>query len=248
MANYWKLREIIQQRRLYDLSEADLIKLLRKEYLRIYKDISGELAKLIASLPPDATADMIFKEDRLYRILSDMESKLTELGNFEKEKMTDSFRDFYLNNYQSVLSGEASTNILVDENRITRAITANWAGDGLNFSDRIWKNKRLLIEKLKTGLVDTVTTGRNWQTLSKEIQKTFGVSFSQAERLVRTELTHIQTQSTIDKYKDEGVEQVRYIAEPNCCEHCREHNNKIFDIGKAPIIPLHPFVGAPIFQ
>ena len=79
----------------------------------------------------------------------------------------------------------------------------------MNFSDRIWRNKKLLTEQLRQGLVDTVATGRNWQEWSKEIKKTFNTGFFEAKRLVVTELSHIQSSATIDKYIAEGVEQVR---------------------------------------
>lgn len=57
---------------------------------------------------------------------------------------------------------------------------------------------------------------------------------------MRTELSHIQNESSLYKYEVEGVKQVRYIAENACCDDCKKHNGQVFGIKGAPRIPAHP--------
>ena len=153
--------------------------------------------------------------------------------------MTDTFKDYFIKNAQQT---DVNFNLPIDNERVVRAINNVWAGDGQNFSDRIWKDKRLLLERLKTGLIDTITTGRNWGSFSKQLQKEFGTSYNNARRLIRTELSHIQNESSLYKYEAEGVEQVRFIVEHDnrVCPICRQYENKIYDIKNAPRIPVHP--------
>ena len=70
---------------------------------------------------------------------------------------------------------------------------------------------------------------------------TFSVKYHEAERLARTELTHIQNQSTLDSYIQAGVEKVRILPcdDSRTCELCHSYEGKEFDIRKVPILPLH---------
>ena len=68
----------------------------------------------------------------------------------------------------------------------------------------------------------------------------FGVSFHNAQTLARTELAHIQNQSTLDKYKQAGVSEVRILVDEGCCENCESHKNQVYPIDSAPVLPEHP--------
>ena len=241
MANnrYWNSRQIQERLRLMNLTVEQLQRILRHEYSRVYKEIKTLFLDLMNSLPPNPTADMLYREDKYYKLLSEIQYKLDHLGQIEKNHLEKTFSEYYVKNVNQI---EGHVNIPIDDARVTKAINAVVPGDGKNFSDRIWKDKRQLVEKLSKGLVDTITTGRNWGSLSKEIQKDFNTSFFNARRLIRTELSRINNESALDKYRAEGVEEVRWIAEPDCCDECNKYNNKVFPVDKAPIpvINSHP--------
>lgn len=233
--NYWKLRELIERTRKYDLARADLEKLLKREYRRLSKEIMDQIELLYRQISGPLTADQLYRNERYWQLISDIDAKLNGLGMFEQENMTETFKNFYYENYNL----NATFNFPISEIKIEKALESLWAGDGKNFSDRIWTNKRALIEKLRSGLINSAAAGQNWAELSKEIKRAFGVSYNQASRLVRTELTHIQTEATIDKYKSEGVEQVRFIAENDCCPECMKYKDQVFPVDKAPLPPIH---------
>ena len=96
MTNYWKTRELIERVRQFNLTRDDILRLLRKEYLRSYKRIEKELAELIAVLGPNPTADQLFREDKYYRLLNSISDKLEALGNLEQSILTSKFKKFYL--------------------------------------------------------------------------------------------------------------------------------------------------------
>lgn len=134
MANYWKRRELIERVRLFNATEADLQKLLQKEYLRVYKEVRTMLIELINSLPANPTSDMIYREDKYYKLLSELQFKLDNLGQFEKDHMTDTFKNYFVDNANQI---EGTFTLAVDDERVISAINAVWCGDGKNFSDRI---------------------------------------------------------------------------------------------------------------
>lgn len=236
--DYWKRRDLIERVRLFNLTEDEIRKLLKREYLRVYKEVRTDLLDLINTLPPTATADQLYREDKFFKLLSELQYKLDNLALVEKDLLEQTFSNYYISN--ASLIGEDVSTLPVDNARVLKAINSNWAGDGKNFSDRIWSDKRNLLNSLQQGILDTIATGKNWGELSKKIQRDFGTSYNNSRRLVRTELSHIQNISSLDKYQAEGVQEVRYVAENDCCEDCRQHNGKVFDIIKAPAIPVHP--------
>ncbi len=95
--------------------------------------------------------------------------------------------------------------------------------------------------------------------------KEFGSGFNDANRLVRTELSHVQNRSTLDSYKDAGIERYEYRSATNVnmnvqksriargkqkkptvvCEFCSELDGKIFLLSEAQegvnFPPGHPY-------
>lgn len=96
------------------------------------------------------------------------------------------------------------------------------------------------------GLMDCVNRGTGSDTLANTLVQRFDVSYGQAKVLARTELSHVQVQSQIDKYKVSGVERVQFSAvmDDRTSEICEELNGTIIGIDEieegvnAPL--MHP--------
>ncbi len=234
--NYWETRQLKERVRLFNLTADDIMRLLRKEYIRSYRDVERQLKELILEMGNNPTADQLYRSDKYYKLLNAISKRLEDLGVFENNTLRSKFTTFY----QATVGKEYMDLVMPSEETILRAIDSVWAGDGMNFSQRIWRNKKQLINKLSQGLVDTVTTGKNWGLWSKEIKETFNSSFFEAKRLVVTELSHIQCEATVQKYAAEGVEYVRYVAEIDCCPTCNNNKDRVFPITNVPGIPMHP--------
>ena len=113
------------------------------------------------------------------------------------------------------------------------------------FSDRIWMYQAMLKGELSTLLQEGFVQGRNSKELARHLTKTFGVSASDAERLMRTEMTRVYTAAQHESLTEAGYDQYTFIAEPTACDVCKQLDGKHFpvedleDIGNhAP--PIHP--------
>lgn len=113
------------------------------------------------------------------------------------------------------------------------------------FSDRIWHNQTLLKSQLDTLISTGLIQGRNPKALSGELQRVFGVSRYNAERLLITELARVQTQSQQNAYEQCGYDEYQFITiGVGACDICRPMDGKIFKVRdmlvgeNAP--PLHP--------
>ena len=86
--------------------------------------------------------------------------------------------------------------------------------------------------------------GKNPRVLAREIQKTFGASASNAERLMRTELARVQTEAQRQSFLANGFEEYTFHANRGCCSACADLDGKHFKIKdmmpgeNAP--PMHP--------
>ena len=115
---------------------------------------------------------------------------------------------------------------------------------GATFSERIWGNQAALKAELSKQLQVGMIQGKNPRVLAKEIQKTFGTSTSNAERLMRTELARVQTEAQRQSFLANGFEEYTFHANRGCCSACSDLDGKHFKIkdmmpGKnAP--PMHP--------
>ena len=114
------------------------------------------------------------------------------------------------------------------------------------YSDRIWMYQDMLkaeLDKLlKTGLIQ----GKNPRELAVHLQKRFGASREDAERLMVTELARVQTEAQKHSYLRNGFEEYTYVACGNAdvCERCQALDGRHFRVQdmmpgtNAP--PMHP--------
>ena len=115
---------------------------------------------------------------------------------------------------------------------------------GATFSERIWGNQTALKAELSKQLQVGMIQGKNPRVLAREIQKTFGTSTSNAERLMRTELARVQTEAQRQSFLANGFEMYTFHVNHGCCAACSDLDGKHFKIkdmmpGKnAP--PMHP--------
>lgn len=117
---------------------------------------------------------------------------------------------------------------------------------GVSYSHRIWNDR----EKLAGALEETITSGylsgKSHAKVARAIQERFGVSFREAERLVRTETSHISNQADLAAYRDAGIEQYEFDAalDSRTCPVCGRMDGQVFDVAKAEtgenLPPMHP--------
>ena len=170
------------------------------------------------------------------------------LGNVETEKVTsilsDTFKDVYYKSAYIMDSGiktELKFGILKKE-FIDAAVNAKYKGE--LFSDRIWKNKGDMIDKLQSSLTDAMQGKTTIDKIGRDIKNTFNVTAYESQRLVNTENSRVQAQASYDIGVSSGVDQVMFSAtlDNKTNEEDASYDGNIYDINddSKPEIPLHP--------
>ena len=112
------------------------------------------------------------------------------------------------------------------------------------YSDRIWMYQDMLKNELSSLLQTGLIQGQIPRRLATHLRKRFGVSQSNAERLMITELARVQTESQKQSFERNGFEEYTFLALGDACQICRALDGKHFKVSKmmpgtnAP--PMHP--------
>ena len=129
--------------------------------------------------------------------------------------------------------------------QLESAIRERWLSQ--NYSDRIWNDKTKLVRHLEQTLSQEFVRGRGPRQVSREFAKKMNTSYSNAQRLIRTELNYISNKGSMQAYKDSGVvEKFQYIAtlDSRTSDICREMDGKVFELREGEVgvnqPPLHP--------
>lgn len=132
----------------------------------------------------------------------------------------------------------------VDTKHVEDVLRTPWSGK--NYSARIWANGEKLAETIRNVTTAAMHRGATAQDLSRYVQQRMNVGYSQAVRLVRTELNYTQNRAILDGIKDCGMKYYRFVAtlDRRTSSQCREHDGKTYPVEdyspgtNAP--PLHP--------
>lgn len=122
----------------------------------------------------------------------------------------------------------------VDESKLEKVINKSWVADGINFSDRIWKNKANLINQLHTSLTQMLITGDGPDKAISNISKAMNSTKYQAGRLVMTESAYFGSLAQRDCLKELDVEKYEIVAtlDSHTSEICREMDGKVFKMSE----------------
>ena len=112
------------------------------------------------------------------------------------------------------------------------------------FSDRIWAQQANLRNELSNILTNALIAGRNPRDFIPQIRKRFNVTRSQANRLLVTELSRVQTEAQMQSFRRNGFDEYTFLALGTACEVCKRIDGKHFKVEKANsginMPPMHP--------
>ena len=160
-----------------------------------------------------------------------------ELQKYFEEKLTNRTMDEFKR--QSGILGRT-----VQNNEKAAHAIVNASFKNATYSDRIWMYQGMLKAELDSLLKTGLIQGKHPTELARHLQKRFGVSAYNANRLMVTELARVQTEAQKQSFIRNGFTQYTFLAIGTACEACRALNEKHFDIDKmmpgenAP--PMHP--------
>lgn len=133
------------------------------------------------------------------------------------------------------------------QRKIELATNQKWLGE--NYSNRIWNDKKKLIDTLSQELPKEVALGHGTRQMASAVRKKTDVKYSNCERLVRTEVNKISNDATHEAYNevpDDILEQYQYLAtlDNRTSEVCQELDGQVFYLKDAQVgvnrAPMHP--------
>jgi SPP1 gp7 family putative phage head morphogenesis protein len=171
-----------------------------------------------------------------------LKRELQKLGDKQISALSKIFELQFFDIYYSIGIEGLSAFTTINKEGARQLINAIWCADGSDFKQRIWKNTNKLIDTLNEGLVDCVITGKKTSELKKVLQERFNVSYSRADNVVRTEMSHIQNVAAKQRYEDYGVSEFEVWADKDerRCDVCGKLHKKRYPIGTTPPVPVHP--------
>ncbi len=133
----------------------------------------------------------------------------------------------------------------LDDTTVSRVLSKPWAADGTNFSEKLWTNKKKLINTLDTELSRMVLLGDTPDRAVKAIKEAMDSSLFQAKRLVFTEQAYFATEAQKKAFNSLDVERFEVVssADRKVCPVCAAKDKQNF-----PMIEFHIGITAPPFH
>ena len=148
---------------------------------------------------------------RQQALLDSINVELIKYSNNVQISMEDHLIGIYRREYESALKDLNISPIpTINTNAIKEIINYPYAG--AMFSDRIWRNKKQLLNWINDDLTKHFIKGSSIKSMSNELMDRRNVLKYQAERLVRTETNYAMTQGHLTGYKDAGIEEYEVLA------------------------------------
>ena len=254
MADYWAKRQADAQDNLTRANVEDTEKQLRTYYTDAMHSaiIAFEdtyLHFLERSEEGKRTPADLYKLDKYWATVAQLNVTLKELGDKQAELMAEKFVQEWQEVYESTAATSQSSFKTANLDMAEQMVNQVWCADGKSWSERVWGNTEALKAALQEGLIECVVTGKKASDLKKRLQDEFGASYRQADMLVRTEMQHIQTTAAKQRYEDDGITKYEFLGreETHGCSHspsCHDLDGQVFymkdmKIGRnAP--PIHP--------
>ena len=236
---YWLNRWLEQ-----DLKNETDYKIIQAKYKELLEKVNKQIQKEICymystDLSPSEIKHLSETWIVIDNMLNDMANNETQILN---ESLQEKYKDVYKENLELLLENNFH---MINEGVVQEAVKTNWSG--LEFSERIWKNRQELGYSIKEEFQKGLIRGDSLQDMSNNLSNLLNSSYKNMMRLVRTETCAIQSKATLDSFTDSGVvKKFEFSAflDSRTSPQCREMDGKIIKITKGMIgeniPPLHP--------
>lgn len=246
--DYWADRVANTQTRLTNKNIKQIEKQLKKYYStsmkRTIEDFEATYNKLIATQEAgkEITPADLYKLDKYWQMQGQLRNELQKLGDKQISALSKIFEIQFFDIYYSIALNGLDTFTTINKEGAMHLINAIWCADGKSFSQRVWDNVDNLVATLNEELVNCVITGRKTTELKKLLQERFNVSYSRADAVVRTEMSHIQNTAAQKRYEDYGIQEFEVWADKDerLCEICGKLHKKRYPMGAQIPVPVHP--------
>lgn len=199
-----------------------------------------------------------YKLDRLQGLSNRIALHVAELGKTEEEMLKGTLKGTFkkaFNNITNLFKKQGKINRDVEplkDKRIDALIKQKWL-DVNNYSDNTWKNKAKLQNYLDKTLITDMATGKSYDEIYKNLAHEMETTFSNAKRLIHTEMAHVQNMAHLEGIKMADFNGFKIVAtlDGRTSTICRTKNGKTeyvkdYQVGvTAP--PFHPYCRSTIF-
>lgn len=246
--DYWADRTARMQARLTNKNIKQIEKQLRKYYKTaaegVINDFEATYDKLLAAQEEgkEVTTADLYKLDRYWKMQGQLRQAAQKLGDKQVNALTKIFEIHFFDIYYSIALEGVESFSTIDTEGAMKLINSIWCADGKSFSQRVWENVEDLVSTLNEGLIESVITGKKTTQLKKALQERFNVSYSRADSVVRTEMSHVQNVAAKQRYEDYGVREFEVWADKDerLCKICGSLHKKRYPINSTPPVPVHP--------
>ena len=194
-----------------------------------------------------------FHINRLEALKLEARQQVEELFAGGQQSMFDTLADVYKETfYRSCFEVQKGIGVgfdvsKLDDKQVSKLLMKPWSVDGTNFSEKLWGNKRKLINTLDQELSKMVLTGESPQKIVANIRKEMNSSQYAATRLVFTEQAYFTSVAQKDSYVELDVEEYEFVGTLDgiTCDDCGELDGKHFPVSEMQpginAAPMHPF-------
>ena len=190
------------------------------------------------------------KVTRLQAIMLELEYELTKLLASQEDAQTNMYQQAYEQSYYNTIYNlQTNLGVGVDFTRPTKNLVVTALNEeylGQNFSDRVWKNKDLLLANLQLELTKGFMMGKSNKQVAESLSNILNTNYHSAEVLARTEMNNICNQAALRAYSSQNVTEYQYLAtlDMKTSEICRSLDGQKFKITEATrgvnYPPMHP--------
>ena len=246
--DYWADRMSRMQAELTNKNIKQINKQLKKYYgnamKRVIADFESTYDKLLTTQEADKqpTPADLYKLDKYWQMQAQLKYELQKLGDKQVSALSKIFETQFFDIYYSIAIPGKKAFSTINKEGALQMINSIWCADGKSFSQRVWDNIESLVETLNDNLIHCVITGKKTTQLKKLLQDRFSVSYSRADAVVRTEMSHIQNQAAQKRYEDYGIQEFEVWADKDerRCDVCGKLHQTKYPMGAKVPIPAHP--------
>jgi len=175
------------------------------------------------------------KIQRLEALYMDLETKVSQLGQYEQMKLTDYIIDtaddaakFAFDTAQTQTKITTTFSSLSDN--AVKAILDYPFYNGQNYSATIWNNRDFLAKATQRTVMQGIVQGDSYSTMTKALQKRMDSNYYNTYRLIRTETTFTVQQAKKIGFEKAGLKKYEYVAidDERSSDDYDELNGKIF--------------------
>lgn len=228
-----------------EISLADAKKLLKKNELQEFKWALEEFTEKAKSgdwKKELENASARIHIQRLEALQLQVRNSIEFLGeeenNLLEEHLLNTYQNTYYQSLYEISKGfdlKTSFNVL-DKNKINQVIHSPWLKDGKNFSDRLWQDKKSMVDTLSKKITQSFITGKDLNEAIEDMEmfvsNTVKNKTAVARRLLETESRAYASKAQEQAFKNIDIEQYEIVAtlDLKTSEICQEMDNKVFDM------------------